>query len=203
MSRRFGLVLAIAIALVTAMSASAQSPADVVLADLDEFWAEQFAAAGHAYWPPGVVLLGEPVATSCGTLSSSFGPGAYCGADSTLYYTPVWFFSFESDGFDHALLTVLAHEWGHHLQLLIGIPWSAAKGYELQADCLAGVYARHAEQQGLAPVGALAESIRLSAISGDVGPLPHDAAEHGTGAERAISFFNGYEAGVIGCGITL
>lgn len=196
--------LAIFFAVSPAVTANAESTADVILADLDTFWATQFFTAGRVdYAPPTVSVLGDPVVTSCGTLSASFGPGAYCGADRTLFYSPVWFLGFEADGYEFAQLTVLAHEWAHHIQLLIGIPWSPDKGYELQADCLSGVYANHAEEWGIIPAGTLAESIRLSAVSGDVGPLPLDAPEHGTGAERAVSFFNGYDGGISGCGIAL
>jgi predicted metalloprotease len=203
MSRFVALVLAALFVFGSAPAASAQSSADIVIGDLDSFWSTEFAAAGREYWSPGIVVLGEPVDTSCGTLSSSFGPGAYCSANGTLYYAPVWFMSFSDGGYDFALMTVLSHEWGHHIQLLLGIQWQADKSYELQADCLSGAYAAHAELVGLAPPGALADSIRLAALSGDVGALPRDAAEHGGGAERAISFMNGYQGGVNGCGIVL
>lgn len=203
MSRLFALAFAISITVSTIMPAGAQASPDVIVADLDTFWASQFGLAGREYWSPAIVVLDQPVSSSCGVLSSDFGPGAYCGADATLYYAPVWFSTFETGGHEFASLTVLAHEWGHHVQLLLGIGWSPSKEYELQADCLAGVYAHQAEQEGLAPAGALADAIRLSALSGDTGPLPLDAPEHGSGAERAISFMNGYDAGVAGCGITL
>lgn len=202
MSRLIALLLAAWIAVGAAGPASAQST-DVVLSDLNAFWGEQFAAAAREYWMPSIVVLGEPVDTACGWLSAEFGPGAYCSANATLYYAPGWFQSFESIGHDYALLTVLSHEWGHHIQLLLGIQWRADKNYELQADCLSGVFARDAEEQGLAPAGALADSIRLAALSGDAKVLPNGAPEHGSGAERAIAFMNGYEAGVAGCGIIL
>lgn len=202
MSRLLALLLAAWIA-VGAAPAGAQSTPNVVLGDLNGFWSEQFALAARDYWMPEIIVLGEPVETACGWLSAEFGPGAYCSANATLYYSPGWFQSFESDGHDLADLTVLSHEWGHHIQLLLGINWSADKTYELQADCLSGVYARYAEEQGLAPVGALADTIRLAALSGDDKLLPHGAPEHGSGAERVIAFMNGYEAGVGGCGIIL
>lgn len=203
MSRFAALVLAACFLFSTAPASSAQSSADLILGDLNAFWGAEFAAAGRTYWAPGIVVLGEPVDTSCGTLSSAFGPGAYCSANGTLYYAPVWFMTFADSGHDFALMTVLSHEWGHHIQLLLGIQWRADKSYELQADCLSGVYAGHAEQVGLAPPGSLADAIRLAALSGDIGALPRDAPEHGSGAERAISFMNGYEGGVQACGIVL
>ena len=203
MSRLLAMLLAAWITVGATGSAAAQSAPDAVLADLNVFWAEQFAIAARDYWMPGTVILGEPVETACGWLSADFGPGAYCSADATLYYSPGWFQSFESEGHDLAVLTVLSHEWGHHIQLLLGINWSADKIYELQADCLSGVYARHAEEQGLAPSGALADTIRLAALSGDDKLLPSGAPAHGSGAERVIAFMNGYEAGVGGCGIVL
>ena len=203
MSRLLALLLAACITAGVASSTAAQSPPDAVLADLNAFWSEQFALAAREYWMPETVILGEAIETACGWLSSDFGPGAYCSANGTLYYSPGSFLSFESEGHDLAVLTVLSHEWGHHIQLLLGINWSADKQYELQADCLSGVYARHAEDQGLAPAGALADTIRLAALSGDDKLLPHGAPEHGSGAERVIAFMNGYEAGLGGCGIVL
>jgi predicted metalloprotease len=203
MARLLALLLATVITIGATAPAGAQSTTDIVLGDLNAFWSNQFAVAAREYWMPGIVVLGEPVNTSCGWLSSEFGPGAYCSANATLYYSPGWYMTFESTGHDFAQLTVLSHEWGHHIQLLLGIQWSADKNYELQADCLSGVYARHAEEQGLAPAGSLADSIRLAALSGDARVLPQDAPEHGSGAERVIAFMNGYEAGIGGCGITL
>jgi predicted metalloprotease len=203
MSRMFALLLAAWMAVGAAAPTHAQSTADAILGDLNSFWGAQFAVAARDYWMPSISILGEPEYTACGWLGSDYGPGAYCTANATLYYAPVWYLEFENSGHDFAQLTVLSHEWGHHVQLLLGINWSADKNYELQADCLSGVYARHAEEQGLAPAGALADSVRLAALSGDGRVLPQDAPEHGSGAERVIAFMNGYEGGIGGCGIIL
>ena len=203
MRRGVAILFAVVLALSAVSGSRAQSTADVILHDLAGFWASEFAGSGTIYWSPEILVLGEPIETSCGVLSASFGPGAYCGADTTLYYSPIWFQGFEADSQGQVLLTVLAHEWGHHVQLLLGIPWQPDAAYELQADCLAGTYARHAEQVGLATPGSLADSVRLSAVSGDVGSLPQDAAAHGTGAERAIAFMNGYQGGAGNCGAGL
>src|SRR5687767_1272839 len=69
----------------------AQSSAEGVIADIDAFWFGKFEAAGLAYASPGVVALDGPLDTPCGPIDPAWGPGAYCGGDQTIYYSPRWF----------------------------------------------------------------------------------------------------------------
>ena len=203
MPRLSVLLLAVLFALAAPAAVAAQASADAVVADLDAFWAQTFAAAGRDYASPAVVALDAPTETACGTIDPAWGPGAYCGLDQTIYYSPAWLGDLSAAGHDFAWITVMAHEWGHHVQLQLGLLGYPDAATELQADCLAGAYAADAEARGLLTPGAVAEAISLSALSGDLGWLPRDAPAHGSGAERAISFSRGYQEGVAGCGIGL
>jgi predicted metalloprotease len=191
------------LALAAPAASLAQSSPEGTTADLDAFWAAAFADAGIPYSSPSVVALSGPVDTPCGPIDPAWGPGAYCTADETIYYSVGWFDQFAATGNGVAGVTVLAHEWGHHVQLQLGVGWTPSSAYELQADCLAGAYAQDAEARGLLPAGALAEAIRLAALSGDLPWLPNDAPEHGSGAERALAFMRGYQGGIAACGIEL
>jgi predicted metalloprotease len=203
MSRLVAVVLALLVAVVAPAPLSGQTSVDGVIADLDGFWAGTFAAAGIPYASPAVVALDGPLDTPCGPIEPAWGPAAYCAVNQTIYYSPQWFgvLSAGEDGL--AGVTILAHEWGHHVQLQLGLLGSPTAESELQADCLAGVYAQDAEARGIISGLAIAEAMRVASLSGDLGWLPVDAPAHGSGAERAISFMNGYRDGAPGCGITL
>ena len=64
----------------------------------------------------------------------------YCQLDRTIYYAEAFFEEREASVGDFAWKVVLAHEWGHHVQLLLGIAPAPGNAFELQADCLAGAY---------------------------------------------------------------
>src|SRR5918997_5517483 len=82
------LVLALALfALVAPATVSAQSTIDLVVSDIDAFWAQQFANAGLAYASPTLRSIDGPMDTSCGYIDPYFSPGAYCAADQTVYYS--------------------------------------------------------------------------------------------------------------------
>ena len=177
--------------------------ADPVVADIDAFWAGVFAAGGVPYASPGVVALDAPIQAGCGWIDPAWGPAAYCGLDGTIYASGPWYAQLQSAGDGFAWTTILAHEWGHHVQLLLGIPYTVDGASELQADCLSGAYAADAGARGLLDSGALSQAIRLSALAGDPNWLPVDAPAHGSGADRANAFTDGYFGGVAGCGIPL
>ena len=105
---------------------------------------------------------------------------------------------------DFAPIVVTAHEWGHHIQSLLGIEPEPGNAFELQADCLAGAYASDAGQQGLLDPGDITEAVRSSAEAGDPVGLPQDApGAHGTNDDRIIAFMRGYLDGATGCGLPL
>lgn len=118
---------------------------------LNQIWPELL----RGYTPPKTLIFSGAVDTACGHATSAMGP-FYCPADQTAYFDPSFFQDLKrmggSDG-NLAQMYVVAHEFGHHVENLTGV---LAKGQrmgnegsvriELQADCLAGVWANHAQE---------------------------------------------------------
>jgi hypothetical protein len=157
--------------------------ASVVLADTEDTWGEIFAAQGVRYQQPTLVLFSDAVRSACGFNSAAVGP-FYCPADSKVYLDLAFFDRltrrFGAPG-DFAQAYVIAHEVGHHVQNELGISrrveqqrrrsrsdaeaneWSVR--LELQADCLAGVWAYHARD--LLEPGDVEEGMRAASAIGD------------------------------------
>ena len=96
----------------------------------------------------------------------------------------------------------MAHEWGHHLQTLLGIAPAPGNTFELQADCLAGAYASDAGQRGLLDPGDITEAVAMAATAGDPLGLPQDTpGAHGINDDRITAFMRGYLGGVDACAL--
>jgi predicted metalloprotease len=174
-----------------------------LLVELDAFWLGIFQASGIAYRTPGVVPLEQQMDTGCGPV----GPedfALYCPRDESIYYSPQGFAEHDARIGDFGPVVVVAHEWGHHVQHLLGIVPRPGNAFELQADCLAGVYASDAGQRGLLDPGDITEALNSSAEAGDPLGLPQDApGAHGINDDRVTSFMRGYIDGVSGCDLSL
>ncbi len=129
---------------------------------IQAYWKSAFAAQNEKYTPARTVYFQGAVDTGCGTASSAVGP-FYCPPDQRVYIDLGFFNELQSkfgaQGGPFAEAYVIAHEYGHHIQNLSGIldrvardrstgPNSASVRSELQADCLAGVWANHAVETG-------------------------------------------------------
>jgi hypothetical protein len=115
-----------------------------------------------------------------------------------------YFIYFDQEIGDFAWITILAHEWGHHVQAMSGTYAGQGNRQELQADCLAGSYALDAETRGLLQPGDITEAVAISSAGGDPVWLPQDQdGAHGTSDERVTAFMRGYLDGFIGCGFAL
>ena len=194
------LVVALALcALLAPLTVSAQSTIDVVVSDIDAFWAQQFANAGLAYASPTLVSIDGTMTTSCGNIDPYYSPGAYCAADQTVYFSTAWA---PNDAAAEILWwTVLSHEWGHHIQWQVDTGVTTILAAELQADCFAGAYMSHAQSVGLVSPEAVSMALSLTQGAGDVWFfLPHDAPAHGNKAERALAFMTGMNGEVADCG---
>ncbi len=191
-----------------------------VLDDVQGFWDTEFAEAGEDYPEAQLVLFRDAVRSGCGTASSATGP-FYCPLDSKAYLD-VAFFRELSDRFgapgDFAQAYVLAHELGHHVQNVLGINEEVRRlqeqeqsrvnelsvRLELQADCLAGVWAHSAFQRDLLSDGDLAEGIGAAESVGDdriqeqtTGRVSPESFTHGTSEQRVRWFRVGYDTGDI------
>jgi predicted metalloprotease len=95
----------------------------------------------------------------------------------------------------------LAHEWGHHLQYMLGVRYggtqAGAIAYENQADCVSGAWAQYADEQGWLEtdddIGDVETLMQL------IGSRESRARDHGTSAERAEAFNLSYEGGIAAC----
>jgi len=194
--------------------------ASVVLADTEQTWEQLFSQKGVRYRHPTLVLFENAVASTCGYNSSAVGP-FYCPADEKVYID-LSFFSELSRRFgapgDFAQAYVLAHEVGHHVQNVLGISNQVHAAQqrmrkseanelsvrlELQADCLAGVWAHHAaRQRGLLEPGDVEEGMRAAEVIGDdmmqrrAGQhVQPEGWTHGSSAQRQRWLRRGMESG--------
>jgi hypothetical protein len=105
-----------------------------------------------------------------------------------------------SHGGDYAPVTILAHEWGHLVQELEGLREEYTIEAELQADCLSGAFARHADERGALEPGDLQEGLDAAFRSGNYDVPWNDPSSHGTPPQRLAAFFLGYQGAVEACG---
>jgi len=197
---------------------------------LDAVWAELLPASGVEYVQPQLVVFGDQVSTGCGSASSAVGP-FYCPADQTAYFDTSFFSvlvdQFGSSGGPLAQEYVVAHEFGHHVQAQLGLldgvqadpsgAESAAVRSELQADCLAGVWAGYAATTPDPDTGVpfleqltdadVADALSAAASVGDdriqetaQGRTDPETYTHGTSEQRQRWFTTGYTGGSVdGC----
>ena len=170
-------------------------------ADIDDYWATRLRGIAVGYVAPEVIPYRESIPTGCGP--APLDNAIYCGFDHTIYYDAAMFErEFEENG-DFAPILTLAHEWGHVVQAHVG--FFALENlydidYELQADCMAGVYARNLNQRELLDVGDLDEAgATLFQIGDDADVAWYDPGAHGTGEERTYAFQTGFEQGLSIC----
>jgi uncharacterized protein len=195
----------------------------VVLADTEDTWQGLFRNMGKTYEEPKLVLFSGSVESTCGLASAAVGP-FYCPMDQKVYIDLSFYDDlknrFGAPG-DFAQAYVIAHEVGHHVQNLLGIAEKAqamrnrlneteanrlSVMMELQADCLAGVWAHHADRtrQVLEP-GDIEEALNAASSIGDDrmqrqarGYVTPDSFTHGSSAQRVRWFKRGFETGNIG-----
>ena len=191
-----------------------------VLAMTEDTWGAIFQQGGGQYRRPSLVLYRGRTPTACGSGQAAMGP-FYCPGDEKIYLDLAFFDEmarrFRAGG-DFARAYVIAHEIGHHVQRLTGVTAETEKlrarlspveynkvsvRVELQADCLAGVWAQHANrarpfldpgdvEEALAAANAIGDDALQRQSSGVVVP---DSFTHGSSAQRMRWFRAGFESG--------
>jgi predicted metalloprotease len=175
---------------------------ELARADIDFFWQSQFENDTTLYEPPlQFTAYTTEIETACGLAvpENAF----YCSADHSIYYD-VNFLAreLETNG-DFGPVLIIAHEWGHLVQSLLGILGSTELltiQTELQADCLAGVWAADADQRGLLEEGDFEEGmIALLRVGDPHGTDFFDPQAHGQPEERVGAYRRGFFEGLDGC----
>ena len=191
-----------------------------VLADTEDVWREEFAKAGGSYEDPKLVLFRGSTPTACGMGQAAMGP-FYCPADRKVYIDLGFYETLKNQlgaPGEFAQAYVIAHEVGHHVQNLMGISaqMEQMRGrvspaqynalsvrLELQADCLAGVWANHAQSaRQILEQGDIESAMNAAARIGDdalqkksKGYVVPDSFTHGTSAQRVRWFRTGLSTG--------
>jgi uncharacterized protein len=187
--------------------------------DAQALWQREFAAAGIEYAPARLTIFVDEVHSACGTQSASVGP-FYCPADHGVYLDTRFFDALgQSVGVRlgaFARAYVVAHEMGHHVQVLLGITGRVRAAdqqdpagtnarsvrLELQADCFAGIWKHATYEHGQLTATDFEDALRAAAVVGDdfqqrraTGTIaPHDWT-HGSSAQRQQWLTTGFEQG--------
>jgi uncharacterized protein len=205
-----------------------------VLGDTEDRWSEIFSAAGKTYHPPKLRLYARSEPTPCAMARSAMGP-FYCPRDERIYLDTSFFNDLQnkfggcsnSNACKFSEAYVIAHEVGHHVQNQLGIlprvmqmqqaSSSRAESnnlqvrIELQADCLAGVWANRAQQKhSFLDPGDVEQALQTASAIGDdrlqkeaQGYVVPDSFTHGSSAQRQRWFMNGFNTGKVSACDTL
>jgi uncharacterized protein len=214
---------------------SSGSPSDemghfvsAVLGSTETVWTDIFAQSGKTYTPPTLVMFSGAIQSGCGSARSAMGP-FYCPLDQKVYLDTSFFQDLEgrlgacqvgSKTCQFSQAYVIAHEIGHHVQNLLRVlpkvqqaqramDQTEANGLqvrvELQADCLAGVWANRGQAKwDFIEPGDVDSALQTASAIGDdrlqrrsQGYVVPDAFTHGTSAQRSQWFTTGLKSGTV------
>jgi predicted metalloprotease len=199
-----------------------------LLADNEDVWTKIFQENNLEFEAPKLVLFSGQVQTACGGASSASGP-FYCPGDRVIYMDMTFFeelrTKFGAEGGDFAVAYVLAHEYGHHIQTLLGTSAKMRQAQEgkseaeanklsvaleLQADFYAGLWTHYNENKNaMLEPGDIEEAMSAASAVGDdaiqkkmQGQVVPDSFTHGSSEQRMYWFNRGFKSGDIRKGDT-
>jgi len=199
-----------------------------VLGSTETVWTDIFAQGGNTYKPPTLVMFSGATQSGCGFAKSAMGP-FYCPLDQKVYLDTSFFQDLEgrlgacqvgSKTCQFSQAYVIAHEIGHHVQNLLGVLPKVQEAkramdqtgdnalqvrVELQADCLAGVWANRGQAKwDFIEPGDVDSALQTASAIGDdrlqrrsQGYVVPDAFTHGTSAQRSRWFTTGLKSGTV------
>lgn len=188
--------------------------ARALMGNLEDAWKQILPQQARVrYQDPKLVLFTGQVSSACGYATAATGP-FYCPGDFKLYLDFDFFDElrreFRAPG-DFAQAYVVAHEFGHHIQNLMGTMEKVQRAgnsprlsvaVELQADCYAGIWANYAQKQGRLDPGDVEEALRAAGAVGDdmiqkrsQGYVIPDSFTHGSSQQRMAYFTKGMQSG--------
>src|SRR3954454_8695164 len=185
-----------------------------VLQSVDAYWTRTLSAAGRPEPRVGYLWVrpGDTVGTACGAPAGD-DAAFYCPNDDTIYVAQqlaaeLWQgiarnFPGERAGYGHAvgdfgLAYVIAHEYAHNVQAELGLftvgeQRTGVKPFELQADCMAGLWGNSVYREGKLQPGDVEEALGTAAAACDF--EVNNPQHHGTPAERREAWLRGYRSG--------
>jgi len=189
-----------------------------IIDDVQDTWNSKFNRSGVAYRPATLVLFRDGTTSGCGMAQSAMGP-FYCPNDEKVYLDLSFFNEldrrFGASG-DFAQAYVIAHEFGHHVQHVMGTEQRVRRAQqgnpdlanqlsvrlELQADCYAGVWGHAAASRNELEPGDVEEGLAAASAVGDdriqrqtTGSVNVDSFTHGSARQRSEWFRRGFESG--------
>ncbi len=192
-----------------------------VVAMNEDVWKDLLPQQAGVRWkPPTLVMFDGMTRSACGTAQSAMGP-FYCPADQKVYLDTSFFRDMQrrfGGGGDFAYAYVIAHEYGHHIENLMGVLPRVQQAQraqsrveanrlsvrvELMADCLAGVWAAHANRRWrILEPGDVEKAVRTAQAIGDDrlqqaggGRVAPDSFTHGSAADRVQWLNRGLQSG--------
>lgn len=188
--------------------------------EANEVWGSVFQQAGQQLARPGLTFFDGATRTACGPADTNVGP-FYCPGDQRIYFDLGFNRHLERLGVQgqYAMVYIMAHEYGHHLQNELGIerqvrraqqtarnPNNYSVAMELQADCLAGVWGRLANDMGNVQITPqeFQQASEAAAAVGDDRIMKSAGARvnpekftHGSAKQRQFWYARGYDTGDI------
>jgi predicted metalloprotease len=177
------------------------------IADLEQYWGEQYPTLYNSDWEPisggYFAVTSDSEAPPCTTDPQEVAGNAfYCSTEDVVAWDAELLFPDLQKKFgDFVIPVVMAHEWAHAVQARSSFTARTVTS-ELQADCFAGAWSKHAQDDGVFEVNAAELDMALAGVldlKDTAGTSKLDPNAHGSGFDRVSAFQDGYDNGLEKC----